>query len=81
MPEQNNHQMEDRINRVLQYVTRLRDENGVLKQRNEELVQELAGLKRKHQELVVTSRDQSEAVKSRLEGVLARIEELEHLSS
>jgi FtsZ-binding cell division protein ZapB len=73
--------VEERVSRVLKLVTRLRDENGGLKRRNEALAHELAALKRKCQELEVASRDQTEAVKSRLTGVLTRIEELEHLSS
>jgi regulator of replication initiation timing len=73
--------LEDRVNRVLRLVTRLKKDNGQLKRQNELLAGELADIKRRYQDLQVAGRDQTAAVKSRLATVLHRIEELERLDS
>ncbi|MBI5265942.1 MAG: cell division protein ZapB [candidate division Zixibacteria bacterium] len=73
--------LEEKVNRVLRLVARLQKEKGELERENKTLTGELADLKRRYQELNVTSREQSQAVKSRLATVLTRIEELERLNS
>ncbi len=74
-------QLEDRVTRVLRLVATLQKEKGDLESENRALSGELADLKRRYQELSVTSREQSQAVKNRLASVLNRIEELERLNS
>ena len=73
--------LEDRVTRVLHMMERLRKEKTELERANRSLTTELVELKRKYQDLNATSREQSQAVKSRLATVLNRIEELERLNS
>jgi peptidoglycan hydrolase CwlO-like protein len=72
--------LQDRIEELLNHVDTLRKENNALKAEAKEHGSELAKLKDQLDLLKREQADQSEAVKSKLNTMLSRLEELETIT-
>ncbi len=71
--------LEKKVELVLNLVDQLRDENRTLTEENAILKSELTNIKRLSRNLKVSHSDQSEVLKTKLNSVLSRVEELEGL--
>ena len=72
--------LEEKIERVLSLVERLRKENSDLHGRNEDLRKQLAEFQQLNRKLKLTNSDQSDVIRTKLQSVLSRVEELEELN-
>ena len=70
----------ERVDRLVARLRELEGENEQLRQTNRDLTSEVARLRKDCQALRVESADRSEAVRSRLGGVLDRLDQLESIA-
>ena len=73
--------LSDKVEKVCQLVEILQDENHTLKEYNTILEQDLSKFRKENEELKIKLADQSDSVKTKLTGVLNRLEQLEEISS
>jgi hypothetical protein len=71
--------LEEKIQRVLSLVERLRQENSELHVENESLRNEVAEFRQLNRKLKLTNSDQSDVIRTKLQSVLSRVAELEEL--
>lgn len=69
----------EKVERALDLLGNLRQENASLKAENADIRAELAKMKKEYNELMLGSADRSDAVRTKLTAVLGRLEELESL--
>jgi regulator of replication initiation timing len=73
-------QIAQKVDRLLDVVKNLKSENAALTADNRKLKTELSGLDKKRQSVSLKAADQSDAVRTKLQTVLNRLEELEKLT-
>ena len=73
-------QIAQKVDQLLETVRNLKSQNTALRADNTRLKAELAGLDKQRQNLTLRAADQSEAVRTKLQSVLNRLEELEKLA-
>ena len=71
--------LEEKINKVIELLEKLKIENKKLKEENRQLILELHQVKRGFEEYKTVHADQSNRVKEKLLSVLNRVEELEQI--
>ncbi|MBD3403618.1 cell division protein ZapB [candidate division GN15 bacterium] len=71
--------IEDRVDKLLALVERLKDDNRRLREQNRGLKADMAELQREFDSLRLSQNDQAGAVRAKLSSVLNRIEELESM--
>lgn len=74
-------QIAQKVDQLLQVVKNLKVENSSLHGENKQLKAQLAELGKEQKSLSIKSADQSEVVRSKLQSVLSRLDELEELSN
>ncbi|MDH3892649.1 MAG: cell division protein ZapB [candidate division Zixibacteria bacterium] len=73
-------QISQKVDQLLQVVKNLKTENATLQGENKQLKAQVADLSKDHKSLSLQAADQSEAVRSKLQLVLSRLDELEELA-
>ena len=74
-------QISQKVDQLLQVVKNLKVENSSLQGENQQLKAQLADAGKEHKSLSLKAADQSELVRSKLQSVLSRLDELEELAS
>ena len=69
----------DKMNKAVDYIEELMQENTALKAENSQIRSELNNLKNETKKINLLSSDQSQVVKTKLAGVLERLDELEQI--
>ena len=69
--------IENKVSAVLDLVERIKTENGTLSDENAQLRNEINHLKKQMAELKLAKTDRSDVLKTKLQAVLSRVEELE----
>ena len=73
-------QISQKVDQLLQVVKNLKVENSSLQGENRQLKAQMVELGKEHKSLSLKSADQSELVRSKLQSVLSRLDELEQLA-
>jgi regulator of replication initiation timing len=74
-------QVAQRVDGLLRDLQQTRGENRQLRHENEQLRAELATIQKQARQLELRAADQSEAVRTRLQRLLGRLNELEQMAS
>ena len=73
-------QISQKVDQLLRVVKNLKVENASFQEENKQLKAQLAGLNKEQKSLSIKSADQSELVRSKMQSVLSRLDELEKLA-
>lgn len=74
-------QLAERVDQTLALVEQLKAENGGLKDELAELRTQLTTLRKEHKRLQVANNEQAQTARTRLTGVLNRLDQLEQMTS
>lgn len=73
------HLLEEKVSKVLQKLESLKTENTALRTENEQLKADITGLQSEFADFKLDQNDRAEQVKTKLQALLGRIEELEKI--
>lgn len=73
-------QIAQKVDQLLEMVKNLKSENASLKAENRQRKAEMSGLDKQQKNQLLKAADQSEAVRTKLQSVLNRLDELEKLT-
>ncbi len=77
--EQKLEQIEEKVEKLVTVLEALKAENRELKMTNQSLTSQIQGFEKQIHKMQLDDADRSETVRTRLEGLLGRLDELEHI--